>query len=114
MLKTIKRLAFSLFFSVSIISLFSQSTNNCLKDYQLIKMTRETKQNIQSFLSSVGYEPAYYPVRDDQMVFKGFQYEKSFSWSKGSNTLVLITKKDFQILFVMTVMIVLTFLKNQK
>ncbi|MDA9257810.1 tetratricopeptide repeat protein [bacterium] len=95
MLTTIKRLSFSFLFSISIISLFSQSTNNCLKDYQLIKMTRETKQNIQSFLSSVGYEPADYPVRDDQMVFKGFQYEKSFSWSKGSNTLVLITKKGF-------------------
>jgi len=93
---TIKRLAFSLLFSISLISLFSQSTNNCLKDYQLIKMTRENKQSINSFLSSQGYvQYEESSISDEQMVIGGFQYEKSFSWSKGSSTLFLITKKGF-------------------
>lgn len=93
---TIKRLAFSLLFSISLISLFSQSTNNCLKDYQLIKMTRENKQSINSFLSSQGYvQYEESAISDEQMVIVGFQYEKSFSWSKGSSTLFLITKKGF-------------------
>ena len=59
-------------------------------------MTRENKQNINSFLSSQGYvQYEESAINDEQMVIGGFQYEKSFSWSKGSNRLVLITKKGF-------------------
>ena len=59
-------------------------------------MTRENKQSINSFLSSQGYvQYEESAISDEQMVIGGFQYEKSFSWSKGSSTLFLITKKGF-------------------
>jgi len=59
-------------------------------------MTRENKQSINSFLSSQGYvQYEESSISDEQMVIGGFQYEKSFSWSKGSSMLFLITKKGF-------------------
>lgn len=79
------------------LSVFSQNQDNCFKDYQLLRMQKEGRNSIASFLKKEGFDLSNESLKKDQMTFGSFEYDQSYIWKNyyTHQQVYLVVKKGF-------------------